>query len=289
MRKVMLAIAFLVLLPSFAYGQSGFNGTWITTDFKDLDGAPAPIYLNFRVDATKVTGTVSRQDVEAIRNGTVNGDTIAFNAISANGERTVSFVGKLKGDTITFTRSVRVNDKDGNRGPGIFGGKGPMQFTAKRDPSASTGLEAHYGNWKLNLAKSHYEPALPSQDVVPQVLAFRAMGDGKVGLAAISANPIGTPIFDQTVFKADGNDYPLYTPASLDTIIAGGRPTFETNSVKVIDENTMEVTFKRNSVPYDVLRQAVSPDGQTLTETWKDVDPSGRQTASAVEVYQRIP
>jgi hypothetical protein len=35
MRKMMLAVAILAALPSFAYGQNEFDGTWSTTGSGD--------------------------------------------------------------------------------------------------------------------------------------------------------------------------------------------------------------------------------------------------------------
>ena len=288
MRKMILAVAFLVLLPTFSYGQSGFNGTWVTTDFKTREGY-GKSYLTFKVDGTRATGTVSRQDAVTIRDGAVDGDTITFYAVYAAGERTVSFVGKLSGDTIAFTRSVKARDENGNSGTGLFGAKGPMQFTAKRDRSADTGVEAHYGDWKLSLAKSHYQPSPPLQPVEPEILAIRAVGDGQAELTVVSATETGAPTFAQTIFKTDGNAYPIYTQTALDTMVAGGKPTVRTNSMKVIDANTMAVTFKNIDGSGTLLTSVVSADGQTLTETWKDVDKLGKQTFSAVEVYDRIP
>jgi len=287
-RKMILAVAFLVLLPTFSYAQSGFNGTWVTTDFKTREGY-GKSYLTFKVDGTRATGTVSRQDAVTIRDGAVDGDTITFYAVYAAGERTVSFVGKLNGDTIAFTRSVKIHDENGNSGKGLFGAEGPMQFTATRDSSADTGVEAHYGNWKLNLAKSHYQPSPPLQPVEPEILAIRAVGDGQAELTAVFATETGAPTFAQTIFKADGNDYPIYTQTALDTVVAGGKPTVRTNSMKVIDPNTMALNFKNIDGSGTLLTSVVSPDGHTLTETWKDVDKSGKETASAVEVYDRIP
>ncbi len=288
MRKAILAIAFLVFFPVLAHAQNGFDGTWVTTDFKTRYGTGTS-YLTFKVDGNKVAGTVSRDDAVTIRNGRVDADTITFEAVYAAGERTVSFVGHLNGDTIAFTRSVEVHDESGDMGAGMFGAKGPMQFTAKRDASASTGVEAHYGNWKLNLAKSHYDPNPPLPPLVPDILAIRAIGDGQAELTDISAIETGAPRFAQTVFKTDGNDYPIYTQLDLDTIVAGEKPTLRTNSIKVVDPNTMDVTFKTNGTVSIVTTSAVSPDGQTLRESSKIIDPTGKQVGSAVEVYDRIP
>jgi hypothetical protein len=69
-----------------------------------------------------------------IYDGTIIGDTISFKCDSPDRheQRTVTFTGKVDGDKIVFTRSVKVF-QGGHPGlTGIYGAKGAKQFTATR-------------------------------------------------------------------------------------------------------------------------------------------------------------
>ena len=79
-------------------------------------------------------GTTLTQAVE-IYDGTISGDTISFKCDSPDGheQRTITFTGKVDGNKILFTRSVKVF-RGGDPGlNGIYGAKGATQFTATRE------------------------------------------------------------------------------------------------------------------------------------------------------------
>src|SRR5262245_7619030 len=130
MRKVLMIVVVMLCAGLVSYGQSGFNGSWVTTDFKTPNGNADPNYLDLKVEGNKISGVISRaNDVNSISEGTVNGDTITFKVTVANGGRMNSYTGKLSGNSIAFTRTVKVRDAAANNGAGIYGASGPMQFT----------------------------------------------------------------------------------------------------------------------------------------------------------------
>ena len=288
MRKTIIAIALFVSLATLSYGQAGFNGEWVTTDFGNN-----PNYFGFTVEGTKLTGTIGRpqqHQADNISEGAVSGDTMTFKVAVANGGRINSYTGKLSGDIIAFTRSVKVRDEGANTGTGIYGAKGPMQFTAKRD--IGSGLVAFYGSWKLNLMKSKFGPNTDSKPVVPDVVQFNTMGGGAFEFGVISADERGSLDFIESILKADGKDYPLDRRLDVAQFLtSGNNGTRATNSVKLIDSRTIEQTVKNNSTAGStVLLMTMSPDGDTVTLTRKTVDAAGKQTAdpSYVGVFDKV-
>ena len=97
-------------------------GRWIA-QMPGRQGNTETIF-SFKVDGTKLTGTVSNPQGEmTISEGTINGDDISFVVIrSRNGnERKLTYKGKVSGDEIKLTR-----ESQGGRGQ-------PQEFVAKRE------------------------------------------------------------------------------------------------------------------------------------------------------------
>ena len=286
MKKTIMVVAVCLCAITLSYGQSGFSGTWVTTDFGTTD----PHYLDLKVEGTKATGTISRRlDVDAISEGLINGSTVTFKVTVANGGRINSYTGKLNGNTIAFTRTVKVRDEVANAGAGIYGASGPMQFTAKRDTAADTAMKAFYGNWKANIAKSKYTPGPAPNPVSPQVRQFAVRGNGMVASTYVGANELGSPNLSVSTAKIDGKDYPVHNQATLVGVIAGEKPITNTIAIKTVDPRTIEVTTKANNAVSGVSTLTVSADGKTLTETAKLLDTNGKQIGTNVLVFDRIP
>jgi hypothetical protein len=109
---------------------AGVAGTW------EVEDTPFSIVLDVK------DGAVSRQLVQnanktAIAEGTVSGDTVTFRATSPDGARTVTFVGKLTGDEMLFTREVEMREGAPLGGAGLMGANGPTEFRARRASPAS--------------------------------------------------------------------------------------------------------------------------------------------------------
>ena len=95
-------------------GQNGITGTW-----KAEDVAFAPWKFTLKADGSKLSGTVSQGSTNGSVSTTLTGDTpiyggaikgnkISFKCDVPGGGRTISFSGVREGDTITFTREVKV-------------------------------------------------------------------------------------------------------------------------------------------------------------------------------------
>ncbi len=125
-----------------AKSNKDITGAWQASDV-----AFAPWTFNLKADGDKVTGTVSQGQNEgasygnmmtllteptAIYDGAISGNNVSFKCDVSGGGRTISFSGVMTGDTIAFTRSVKVQPGADPGMDGIYGASGATNFTAQR-------------------------------------------------------------------------------------------------------------------------------------------------------------
>jgi len=93
------------------------------------------------VNGTTLTGKVRQGGQEIlILDGTVAGDTVTFKAKSPDGDRTITFIGTMTDDVITFKRTVEIVEGGAQGGAGLMGGtNGPTEFRARRALERWTG------------------------------------------------------------------------------------------------------------------------------------------------------
>jgi len=120
-RIAFLTVCFVLAGIAVAYAAE-IDGKWIA-QVPGRYGRTRETTFNFKVEADKLTGTVSgRQGDTPFSDGKINGDEISFTVIANPGGSEVKFLykGKIAGDEIKFTRTRE-------------GGDQPAQeFTAKR-------------------------------------------------------------------------------------------------------------------------------------------------------------
>src|SRR5687767_9784745 len=97
-----------VLLPAAVPAQTGVTGTWRADP-------SVPLTIVLKSDGPKLTGAVNRcsnvqQVPSEIVDARVEGDSIAFKCISPDGDRIVSFTGRIKGDVAEFTYVLTVRE-----------------------------------------------------------------------------------------------------------------------------------------------------------------------------------
>jgi len=110
------------------------------------------------------------------------------------------------------------------------------------------------GTWKLNVAKSQFNPGPPNQSLTVKV---EASGQGeKVATEGVNAD--GTRAATQYTANFDGKDNPLTGSQIADTV-----------SLKRIDQRTSERTDKKAGAVAQTLRRVVSQDGKMMTVTVK--------------------
>jgi len=128
------------------------------------------------------------------------------------------------------------------------------------------------GTWLLNLAKSKYNPGPPPRS---QTRTYTEEN------GALKASVI-------TVYK-NGNTDTVYYPANYDgkehPVL--GAPDRDGIVMKRIDEFTAESILTHAGSTIGVARRTVSPDGRTLTITYKGV--SGGEPVNNTAVYEKKP
>jgi hypothetical protein len=100
------------------------TGTWKWIAPLNPDGRPPETTFTLKLQGATLTGTVNKNtSTAAITNGVVKGDTISFQTVREGkaGKTTITYSGKLSGDTIKGTVEIAV----GNR-------KMPSDWEAKR-------------------------------------------------------------------------------------------------------------------------------------------------------------
>ena len=126
---------------------------------------------------------------------------------------------------------------------------------------SAQGADPRIGTWKLNVAKSQYNPGPPIQSLTVKVEP--AGQGGKVSTEGVSAD--GTRTATQYTANFDGKDYPLT-----------GSPAADAVALKRIDARTTERTDKKAGTVAQTLRRVVSQDGKTMTVTVKGKDAQGQ-------------
>jgi hypothetical protein len=132
-------------------------------------------------------------------------------------------------------------------------------------------IDASLGTWKLNVAKSKYDPGPPPKT---QTLTYEAAGQG-VRITSSAVNVRGEPTVIQYTASYDGQDY----------AVTGG-DDFDTTALRRIDAFTVEGIRKRGGKVVQTFTRVVSPDRKTLTITTTGTNAKG-QLINNVVVYER--
>ena len=127
------------------------------------------------------------------------------------------------------------------------------------------------GTWKLNLAKSKYNPGLAPKS---ETRVYEVQGAGiKLTVNGVAAD--GQRISVGYTAETDAKDYAITGLGTIDAI-----------KLTKIDDHSAAVTLSHGSVPVARAVRTVSPDGRTLTITYKGTDGEGRQVDN-VRVYDK--
>lgn len=126
---------------------------------------------------------------------------------------------------------------------------GLLVFTVA--PFAFAQNQQFVGTWKVDVAKSKYEPGAAPKN---ETLRFESVGDGfKVSLDGVNQQG---PYHSEATGKFDGADVPVVaTPA---------RQARFTYSFSRLDDRTWEIVIKVNGARRLLVRNVVSEDGKTM-------------------------
>jgi len=127
------------------------------------------------------------------------------------------------------------------------------------------------GTWKLNLAKSNYNPGpLPKGNTVTI-----SATTGGLHVVAKGEDASGRPTGIDYTATFDGKDSAVK-----------GAPAYDSTSMKRVDANTTEQTRKKEGKTVQTVTRKISADGKTMTVTTRGKDENGR-TINNVAVYDK--
>jgi hypothetical protein len=132
--------------------------------------------------------------------------------------------------------------------------------------------DAHMGTWKLNVAKSTFDPGPPFKS---ETRTYESTGDGYKFTGTIVAADGSTHTGGFTT-TYDGKDHPEM----------GDTNGADTLAVKLIDANHIDSTSKKDGKVLYTSKVVVSKDGKVMTLTSKGKNASG-QSFSNVLVYDK--
>jgi hypothetical protein len=137
---------------------------------------------------------------------------------------------------------------------------------------AVTAADHWLGTWKLNLARSKYNPP----DLAPKTQTMtREPVEGGMKLVIDGVDAQGKPTHSEYTARYDKKDYPWT-----------GQPNADTISLIRIDEEYLEAIWKLKGETTITTQTVVSRDGKTLTTNQFGKDAQGR-TINNMSVYDR--
>jgi 5-hydroxyisourate hydrolase-like protein (transthyretin family) len=234
---------------------SPFTGAWHVST--------PPTEIAIIVNGTSVTGSIwSREGAERPISGNVVGNSIGFQVDSPDEQRTITFRGTLREDTIAFTRSIRpISDGDSSGGNGIYDVNGPAALTATRNTSGAvsgkvldkaSGMAISKASVTLSRILAPGIPVTPGNDATLTVATTRTSPDGTFRFANV---PAGT--YELAVMMEH------YLPHRYGQLVAGGsgRPV-SVRSGEFFNAGSLSLT-KRSVIAGTVLNTS----GLSMTKT----------------------
>jgi len=127
----MLLATLILGLALQASAQTSIAGQW------QAAGAPGTTWVfDLHVDGNKVTGTVSqtgpKTESAPIYFGSLEGNKVTFKVTSPDGDRIITFVGKITSVEIGFARLVEVRPGGSRGDTGVFGGNALLNVSVRR-------------------------------------------------------------------------------------------------------------------------------------------------------------
>jgi len=131
--------------------------------------------------------------------------------------------------------------------------------------------DASVGTWKLNVAKSTFKPGPPP---AAETRIYQSQPEGvKTTVKTTWADRKTTSV--EYPANYDGKDYPVSGSRDIDAV-----------ALTRMDDFTSAATLKHAGKEIGVARRVVSPDGKTMTITYKGINSIGDKVDN-VAVYDR--
>ena len=139
-------------------------------------------------------------------------------------------------------------------------------------PVSAQSADPWVGTWKLNAAKSKYDPG-PSPKSGRLTITATNGGIRQVN----RTEPLTGPATQSDVTAMfDGKDYPVK-----------GNPNADMQSFSKIDSHSYQIVAKKNGKVTLTSKVVISPDGKTRTTTQTGTDAQGRTVNNTI-VYERM-
>jgi len=137
--------------------------------------------------------------------------------------------------------------------------------------SLAAQANSHVGTWRLNVAKSKYDPGPAPQS---QTVKYEAWDNG-LKLTADGVDAKGAKTHGEYAARFDGKPY-AFT----------GNPNADMIAIKRVDDRTLETSWTLKGKPTLMTRSVVSADGKTRTATQTGVNAQGQKVNNTL-VYER--
>jgi hypothetical protein len=138
--------------------------------------------------------------------------------------------------------------------------------------SGAFAADVFSGNWKMNLAKSKFDPGPPPQG--PNFGKIEAI-EGGLKFTNDAVNSSGQATHDEWSGRFDGKDNPVK-----------GSQVRDTAALKKIDDYTIEIVSKKDSKVVSTTRTVFARDGKTRTQTGPGTNAKGIKTNNIV-IYEK--
>jgi len=131
--------------------------------------------------------------------------------------------------------------------------------------------DASVGTWKLNVAKSTFKPGPPP---VAETRIYKAQPKGvQTTVKTTWADRMTTTV--EYPANYDGKDYPVEGSRDVDAVV-----------LSRMDDFTSAATLKHAGKEIGTARRVVSPDGKTMTISYKGINTRGDKVDN-IAVYDR--
>lgn len=128
--------------------------------------------------------------------------------------------------------------------------------------------DPNVGSWRVDLAKSKYNPA----DLAPKSVTVKSSAVGKgLNVVVDVVDNTGKSLHYEYTVTYDGQDVPIK-----------GDPNRDTTAMKRIDDLTFEQTNKKGGKVTTVSRLAYAKDGKSRTQTTTGMNPQGQKINNTV-------
>ena len=134
-------------------------------------------------------------------------------------------------------------------------------------------LSAQSSNPRLGTWKMKSDAAPPAQNL----MIYESYGDGGMRVTVDNTNANGRKTHWTYLTMFDGQDRPVE-----------GHPTADTTSVRKIDDRTTEIVNKKAGRVLQTITNVISPDGNTIDNTYKNYSEKGDLTSTTTAIYERI-